>query len=225
MELPTSKSARVTDLKKFIVQIYGQPKAGKSTFASKFDNALFICTEPGHKFLEVYGGDHVHKDWSEIRDTVMRLCKEDHDFQTVVIDTVDNAYEFCSQWVCKQKGIEHESDEGYGKGWTAVKKEFKGVINALANRGFGLVFISHSKLGELESKGVKRPFVDNSLSNSAKSFVNGLSDFIFYCYMDDDGNRLMRTKANLNVNAGDRSGKLPEVMPMDYEQLIEELGK
>lgn len=225
MELPKKKSETVKDLKKYIFQIYGEPKTGKSTFASKFSHAMFICTEPGHKFLTVFGGDHVHTSWEDIRDTVTRLCKEEHDFETIVIDTVDNAFDMCSRYVLKQRGIEHESDEGYGKGWTAVKKEFKSVIDALASRGFGLIFISHVKQLEREIKGIKRPFIDNSLGNSAKNYINGLCDFIFYGFIDDEGNRLVRTKSNINTNAGDRSGILPEVMPLDYEVLKKELSK
>jgi hypothetical protein len=205
--------------------IFGQPKSGKSTFASNFEDALFIATESGLKFQTVYGGQHTHSDWNDVKDTVRRICTEDHPFQTIVIDTLDNAFEFCSKHVCKELGISHESDEGYGKGWSAVKKEFKTVIDAIANRGYGVVFISHSKQSEREVRGVKHPYTDNSLTNSAKSYANGLSDFIFYAYIDDDGNRLFRTKGNLNINAGDRSGILPEVIPMDYENLKAELNK
>lgn len=225
MELPTKKSEPVRDLSKYIFQLYGEPKAGKSTFASHFKQAVFICTEPGTKFLTVYGGDHVHKNWDDIKDTARRLCTEDHEFETIVIDTADNAFEMCSKYVLKKEGIQHESDLGYGKGWTAVKKEFKSVIDTLASRGFGLVFISHVKQLEREYRGVKRPYLDNSLSNSAKSYINGLCDFIFYCFLDDDENRLIRTKGNLNINAGDRSGILPEIMPMSYEVLEKELSK
>lgn len=227
MELPTKKSEATRDIKKYIFQIYGEPKAGKSTLASHFPEALFIATEPGHKFLSVYGGgaDQIHKNWDDIRDTISRFCTQDHKFETLIIDTIDNALEMCSDYVCKKKGIEHESDEGYGKGWKAVEKEFRKVFNAVANRGFGLVFISHVKESEREIRGVKRPYINNTLTGKGQKFINGLSDFIFYAFIDDDQNRLLRTKANLNVNAGDRSGILPEVMPMDYEVLKAELNK
>lgn len=225
MELPKKKSEPTKCINDYIFTIYGEPKAGKSTFASQFQDTLFICTEPGHKFLNVFGGDNIHKDWNEIRDTVERICKEEHDFKTIVIDTADNAWSFCSEYVLKKKRIEHESDEGFGKGWTAVTKEFRKVMNALANRGFGLVFISHSKTSEREYKGIKRPYIDNSLSTGAKSYINGISDFILYAYINDSGERQLRTKSTLNINAGDRSGILPEIIPMDYKILEQELQK
>lgn len=225
MELPTAPSKPVTDIKRYIFQIYGEPKAGKTTFASKFPGALFILTEPGGKFQSVFGGDNIHKDWTEVKDTIRRLCTEDHQFETIVIDTIDNAVEFCAEQVCKENGWSHESDGTYGKGWKAVEKEFKKVINALANRHFGLVFISHVKESERETRGIKRPYINNTLTGKGQKYINGLSDFIFYAFMDDDENRLLRTKANLNVNAGDRSGILPEIIPMDFEILKKELNK
>lgn len=225
MELPKTKSKLKKNIIDYIFTIYGEPKAGKTTLASNFEKALFIMTEPGAKLQKIYGGEKVHKNWNEIRDTVQRICTEEHDFKTIVIDTVDNASSFCSDYVLKKKKIEHESDEGFGKGWTAVKKEFQSVINALANRGYGLVFISHSKQSEREFRGIKRPYTDNSLSSGAKAYVNGLSDFILYAFVDDDGKRYLRTKATLNINAGSRSGNLDDVLPMDFKTLKGQIEK
>lgn len=216
-ELRMEKSKKVKEVTEYIIQIYGEPKAGKSTFASNFPDAYFICTEPGHKFLEVYGGDIIHKDWNEVKDTCRHLAKGDHPFKTIVFDTVDNAHEFCSKHVNKTRGIEHESDEGFGKGWAAVQKEFKLVINTLANRGYGVVFISHVSQTERTTKGMKHSYLDNSLSGKARKFINGLSDVILYAHSNDNGDRFLRTKASTTVNAGDRSGLLPEIIEMDYK--------
>jgi len=225
LKLPTKKSEIETDLRKFKFLIYGVPKCGKSTFASNFPNALFICTEPGHKFLKVFGGDHVHATWNDIKETVRNLIKEDHDFETVVLDTVDNAWDMCSKHVCKAENISHESDADYGKGWSAVTKEFKLVFNELANRNYGLIFISHEKTMEKETKGLKRSFTDTTLGSAARKYIHGLCDFIFYGYIDDDGKRWLRTKSNDNFNAGDRAGTLPEILPMDFNNFKTELTK
>lgn len=229
MKLPTAKKPASIDITKYKFLIYGEPGAGKSTFASKFPDALFVPTEPGLNFLECHqitdddGNPKVIRTWDEFCEVVRILCTTQHQFKTIVIDTIDNAFEFCSLHVLKSRKIEHESDEGFGKGWGLIKREFTKVLNFLANSGFGIVFISHEKSSEREENGVKRPFIDNSMSNQAKTYVNGLVDFIFYCYLDDNENRLMRTKASLNINAKDRSGKLPVIMPMDFDTLTTKL--
>lgn len=231
MKLPTKKKPRETDLREFKFLIFGSPKAGKSTFASHFPDALFIPTEPGLKFLECNvitdddGNPKIAKNWKEIVEAVKLICTTDHQFKTVVIDTVDNAWDFCSRHVLAQRDIEHESDEAFGKGYTMVKREFSGLINQLANHGFGLVFISHEKAGEREDRGVKRTYIDSSMGASAKSYINGLCDFIFYTYRDANGKRMMRTKASPNINAGDRSGVLPEIMPLDFQELFKALNQ
>lgn len=229
MKLPTAKKPRETDVSKYKFMIYGEPGAGKSTLASKFPDAIFIPTEPGLNYLEVFtitddeGNPKVIKNWTEFTNAVRMLCTVKHQFKTVIIDTVDNALEFCAIHTIASRGIEHESDEGFGKGWGMVTREFKKVVNHLANSGFGIVFISHEKTSEKETKGIKRQVTSTSLSGQGNKFINGLVDFVFYCYQDNDHQRMMKTKATLNLNAKDRTGHLPPTMPIDYDNLILEL--
>lgn len=229
MRIPDRPKPVETDLSMYKFLIYGAPKAGKSTLASKFPDAIFIATEPGLNFLEVNtmtdddGNTKVMKNWTEFCQAVRLICTEEHKFKTVVIDTIDNALELCALHVLKSREIEHESDEGYGKGYNLITREFKKVFNHLAARGIGIVFISHEKTQEKETKGIKRIYTDSSLNNSGKNFINGLVDFIFYCYQDNEHKRWMQTKATLNLNAGDRTGHLPATMPLDFPTLEKEL--
>lgn len=228
MKLPVTKKPRVTDLRKYKFLIYGEPGAGKSTFASHFPDAIFIPTEPGLNFLECAtitddnGEPMIAKSWTDIKDAVRMLCTETHPYKTIVIDTIDNAWEFCSLHTLKELNLKHESDGSYGSAYGAIKREFTMVINAIANSGYGLIFISHVRDQDVEEDGVKRRLINNSLPTQAKNYINGLVDFIFYCALHD-GKRMMRTRANERVTAKDRSGQLPEVMELDFSQLIKTL--
>jgi len=225
MKLPTEKSKIVNDMNCYIFQLYGDPKVGKTTLASKWPDTLFICTEPGHKFQEVYGGDHIHETWDDIRETVGNLRKGNHEFKTVAVDIVDNAWDMCRSYVQRKLGIKHESeDKGYGRSWDMVTSEFKSVFRGLVNGGMGVIFISHSEVGTRSDNGVDRQYMDNSLKAKPRKFINGLCDFIFYCHTDTNGKRLMLTKGNPNINAGDRTGVLPERMAMDFDKLKEYLS-
>lgn len=223
MKLPTSKSTPARRIQDYTFLIYGQPKAGKTTFCSHFDGALFIATEPGHKFQEIFKVDP--QNWTDVLMITKNLLETEHNFKTIIIDTADNAYKMCADYIKKKYKIDHESDLGFGKGYSFVKDEFMRVINALAQKGFGIVFISHASTREIEENGVKRAVTDSTLSGSASKTISGLCDFIFYVYVDKDGQRRFRTKGSPALNAGDRSGQLPEVMPLDFENLKKEITK
>lgn len=229
MKLPTKPKQREIDTRKFVWTVAGEPKCGKSTFASKFPNAIFLATEAGTKFLEVNqitdddGAPVVLKTWKEFVEAVKMICTTQHDFASVVIDTCDNAYEMCARHILAENGWKTESEGEWGSGYSAVKREFKRIIDNLLSSGLGVIFITHVKQTEREDRGVKRMFVDTSLPSGGRAYVNGASDFIFYCFRDSKGNRLMRTKANENFQGGDRSGLLPEIMPLDYELMIKYL--
>lgn len=229
MKLPVAPRKREIDTRKFVWTIYGSPKAGKTTFASAFPDALFVATEAGTKFVEVNqitddnGEPTVIKSWQEFKAAIKMIITTQHNFKTIVIDVVDNAADMCTRYVNAENGWNHESEGAYGMGSALIKREFKTVIDALLTSGLGVVFISHEKQGEKEDRGVKRQFTDVSLGNAFRNYITGASDFIFYCFRNSKGERLMLTKANDNVNAGDRSGKLPPVMPLDFDKMIEAL--
>lgn len=226
MKLPVKPKSKEIDTRKFVWTIYGAPKCGKTTFASHFPDAVFLATEAGTKFLELNqitddnGEPVVIKTWQEFKQAVKLLLTSEHPFKTIVIDTADNAGDLCTRFINAEQGWNHESMGEYGKGSALIKREFKMVVDALLASGMGVVFLSHEKESEKEERGVKRKFTDLSLGNSFKGYIAGASDFIFYGFRDQNGKRMLRTKATPNINAGDRSGALPEVIPMDFKEMI-----
>ncbi len=234
MPLPKARSGIEPNYLKKIYLIYGEPKAGKTTVAAAFgddkDNkVLFFPTEPGHKFQSIYKyaindkGDAPFK-WEHFQECVKELATTEHQFKCVVIDTVDNLFSWCGDYTNAKNDIQHESDLGFGKGYAAIKKEFERVINFLGQRDIGIIFISHAKSEEKEINKRKLTAIGPTLGNTGSKVVRGLSDYILYFYQDSDGRRLIRTKGSESIVAGDRSGKLPEIMPMDVKKLVEALN-
>jgi len=224
--LPTEPSKPVTELGKQTILLYANPKLGKSTFASKSPGALFFECEPGLNHLEVFKVPTYS--WEAFLEACKLIAKGDHNFKTIVIDTVDNAFKMCSDYVCAKHGIEYEGDMGHGKGWALVKNEWHRVLTRLASLPYGLILISHAIDKTIETRTGEYTKTTPSLPDRARNVVLGLVDIILFgdsvAKKDAAGNvtieRVLRTKPHPTYEAGDRTGRLPELLPLDYEQFV-----
>jgi hypothetical protein len=224
--LPKSKTKPKASLNDLTALVYGPSKIGKSTWCSHAENALFLATEPGLNALEVFEAPITC--WDDLLQACAEIAEGKHDFKTIVIDTVDNAYRMCADYVCKKFKIEHESDLGYGKGYALINNEFQRVLNKLAFLPYGLILISHSHERDIETRTGKHTRIVPTLPDKARKLVTGLVDLILFCDLDmktgDDGKpmyqRVMRTKPSPNYDAGDRTGRLPEMIPLDFPTFL-----
>jgi len=220
--LPKEKTPKKTDPADQTVLLYGAQKLGKSTMCAQADGALFLATEPGLNHLEVF--QVAISDWEEMLAALAEVAKGDHPFRTVIIDTVDNAYKFCTQYVCAKHGVKHPADLPYGKGYALVNNEFHRVINKLAQLPYGLIMTSHAQEREVETRDEKYTRTTPTLPEGARKILLGFVDIILFCDLepqtDTEGkttyHRVLRTKPSKHFEAGDRTGKLPAVLPMDY---------
>jgi len=227
MLLPTAKTPPKPNLADLTVLTYGPTKIGKSTWCSHAENALFLSTEPGLNSLEVF--QIPIRSWDELLTACGEIAEGNHEFKTVILDTVDNAYRMCAEHVCRKFKVEHESDLGFGKGYALTNNEFQRVLNKLAFMPYGLYLVSHSQETEIETRTGKYTKIVPTLPEKARKIVMGLVDMILYCDIETaagpDGKspirRVMRTKPSLYYEAGDRTGRLPEVIDLDYARFIE----
>jgi len=225
--LPTQRTKPITDLTKQSILLYGCPKAGKSQFSSNFPEAIFFECEPGLNHLEVFKVPTGN--WEDFLAACKLVAQGDHPFKTIVIDTVDNAFKFCSDWVCAKHNIEYEGDMGHGKGWALVKNEWHRVLTRLASLPYGLILISHAQDKTIETRTGEYTKTQPSLPDRARNVVLGLVDMILYVdavpRKDAAGNvtidRVMRTKPHPTYEAGDRTGRLPDILPLDYDAFVQ----
>jgi len=224
--LPTSKTPPKQDLADLSVLVYGRPKAGKSSFCSHADGALFLATEAGLNHLETYQVPIAS--WNDLLDACAEIAKGEHDFRTIILDTVDNAYRFCSEYICQKHHIDHESDLGYGKGYSLVINEFTRVLTKLSLLPYGFYLVSHAQDIEIETRSGKHIRTVPTLPEKARKVVLGLVDMILFVdfepYTDEEGEaqnrRVIRTKPSTTYEAGDRTGRLPDTLPLDYSAFL-----
>jgi hypothetical protein len=225
--LPGAKTAPKPNLADLTVLAYGQTKIGKSTFCSNADGALFLATEPGLNALDVFQAPI--QTWDDLLAACAEITEGKHPFKTVIIDTVDNAYKFCADYILKKFKIEHESDLGYGKGYALINNEFQRVLTKLAFLPYGLFLISHAKEIEVETRTGKYTRIVPTLPDKARKIVLGMVDMVLYCDLEQSAGecgeqrmrRVIRTKPSLYYEAGDRTGRLPETLDLDFSKFFE----
>lgn len=223
MALAKEPSKITTDYKSLNVAIVSAPKVGKTTLASKLgEGVYFAATEKGHDFVSIMKSDiHV---WSDFTSLVKDLAAEKHNYKHLVIDTMDNLYQMVSDYVCEINKVKSISDIPYGGGYTAAKKMLVKELTYINTIGLGITFITHEKMVEVKKDSITWTAMRTSLSQSIEETILGMCDLILFCHFDKSNQRVMRTKPNKHIQcAGDRSGKLPEIMPMDAELIFKHL--
>ena len=214
-------------LSKQVILIYGRAKVGKSTFCSHFEKPFFIATEAGLGQLEVKKVNC--NNWKTFLEACKAIAEGNHGYKTIIVDTIDNLVDFCSESVCKDNGVNHPSELPHGKGWHLVTYELRRAITKLASLPYGLVLVSHSVKEEIETKIKKYSRWTIFVSGKNKNIFLNMSDIILFVdsKIGSDGEevRLIRTKPSMNWEAGDRSGRLPAEMKLDYKELVKYFEK
>lgn len=132
--------------------IYGTHGIGKSTVASQFPRPIFISTEDGIDGLDVTSFPKA-KHINEVVENIKTLIKEEHNFKTVVLDSVD--------WLVEPLIVEdveatHDEKElAYGKGQMLVAESFREILQGMdalrRKRDMNVVLIAHANIVKFDS--------------------------------------------------------------------------
>lgn len=222
--IPTSKSKPKEMFEEFLTLIYGAPKVGKSTFCSGLDSPLFLDTESGLNSLDVY---KINIDsWETFKEAYKELKaqKGKLPFKTLVIDTIDNLWQMCSDYICKQNKITHESELEWGKGYAMIKREFNVALAAYRQLGLGMIYTSHAEMREIATRVGKYSKAEPTMAKRCADAILPSVDFILYVESQDQGDgtekRVIHTKPSKYWNAGDRLGVLPEEIELDAKAFM-----
>ena len=131
--------------------IYGGHGIGKSTLASKFPAPIFISTEDGLDSLDVTSFPRATK-VTDVVGNIKTLIKEDHEFKTVVIDSVDWLID--PLIVSSVESTHDAKDLAYGKGQMLVAEEFREILQGLdvlrVKRRMNIVLLAHAAVVKFE---------------------------------------------------------------------------
>ena len=226
------------DMRGYSVFFYGEPKSGKTTTAVKFPKHLLLAFEKGYNAIPGAMAQPINS-WSEFK-KVLRQLKDPEvhkQFETIIIDTADVAYDYCVKYVCDNApradggfGVDSVSDIPYGKGYGMVSKEFDDNLRSIVQMDYGLVMISHS---------IDKTFTDEpgkefnrivpTLDRRAKNIVSRMVDIYGYArgVTEADGTNVTKLflRGTPRFEAGSRFKYTPDYIDFSYQNLVEAVSE
>lgn len=195
------------------VLIYGNAGVGKSTWASHWPKPVLIQTEEGSHGLDIEAFDLV----TSIEDVIQHidaLKTEDHEFETLVIDSLDWLEPMIWQRVCQQGSKENIDDFGFGKGFMLAAEKwsaFTGMLTELSRaKQMHIVLIAHeAKMTIKDPRFGAYDQFSPKLEKKANAIIcEWCDDVLFATYpiatKSDPTNTNKKQVRNLAVSAGDR---------------------
>lgn len=227
------------------VVIYGPQKIGKSTLAAGAPAPIFIQTEDGLSSIEV---PHfpLAKSFQDVLDAIGALYSEKHDYQTVVLDSIDWLEPLIWQHLCAKHGQTNIEGFGYGKGYTLAASEWQMILdglNALRNeRGMAVILLAHHEIKRFDAPD-SEPYdrYQIKLHKAAGALVQEWADVIGFANYQvitkkeevgfdkkvtrgiGTGERLLHLSARPAFVAGNRYG-LPDQIPLRWDEFLKALS-
>lgn len=206
------------------IGVYGPPGVGKTTLAAGAQAAVVIPVEDGAGRIDVARFPRPQK-WADILDAIDVLRREQHQYKTVVVDTVDAAEPLCWAHVCEAAGKPDIESFGYGKGYVIANDQWRTMLARLealqAERGMGVILVSHAAirtfhnpLGEDYDRWTLR------LKEGAAALIKDWCELVGFAAHEDfvkgqkassSGRRLLRVQHNAAYEAKSRFDIPPEI--------------
>jgi len=138
--------------------IYAEQGLGKTSLAAEFPRPVFILTETGIPKgldVDVMGGRQLVS-YGEIKEAMISLLTEKHDYLTVVFDSAGPLERLIQAEVCARNSWKSIEQPGYGKGYKECDylwAEFMDGVKRLRETGMAVLILAHSELERVDEPG------------------------------------------------------------------------
>lgn len=241
MALPSTNRVEVGKTSKKKIWIYGLPFSGKTTFADQAPTPLNLNTDGNVKYVtmprlaikdEVTVEGRITKRkfaWEIFKEAISDLEKGS-DFETIVVDLLEDTYESCRLYMYDQLGITHESDDSF-RAWDKVRTEYLSNIKRLLNLDYNIILISHEDSSKdlTKKSGDKVTSIAPNITEKVSKKIAGMVDLVARLVVDGD-KRTLNFKSDEVVFGGGRlQGVKTTEIPLSWDALCavydEAIGK
>lgn len=233
MILPSNQRREIGKVEKRVIWIYGAPFCGKTTFANEFPDPLMLNTDGNIKFVDApyiaikdeitVNGRITDRNfaWAVFKDVIAELEKKQNDFRTIIVDLLEDTYEYCRLFMYAKLKIEHESDDSF-RAWDKVRTEFLSTLKRLINLDYeNIILISHVDTSKDITKkaGDKITKISPNLNEKCANKVAGMVDIVARVIAEDDKHTL-NFKTSEVIFGGGRLHVKTEQIPLKLSELM-----
>jgi hypothetical protein len=214
--------------------VYGTDGVGKSTLCSHAPNPVFIGAEKGTEQLDVARFPQTES-ISELLAQVRALQTEKHDFDSVVLDSLDWVEPLIWKAVCEEGKVEtiEQYAGGYGKGYVRALDLWRTLLKELSvlNEKMHVLLIGHAQIKSFQDPELPTAYdrYQLKINDKAAALVREAADAVLFARFETElvktngktraygeGNRIMYTESRPGWDAKNRFN-LPFCMPLDWK--------
>lgn len=130
------------------VAVYGEPMAGKTTFAGKSDKPLFLSFDGNAKLAGYNAVTPTNK--SDVISVIEQA--EEYGYKTIVMDTVEDMAKLLETEILEKYNADNlkTANGGYGAGYSEFNNNFTEIVNLLSRSELNVYYLLRARQTEDE---------------------------------------------------------------------------
>ena len=207
--LPKEKVKAKVENPRFLI-IFGKPKAGKTTLASKLDNNLIVDLEGGSEFLEVLAVQaRSVKDLGDIANAIREEIKSTgkKPYKYITLDNASRLEEICLSYAATlyrqtPMGKNYSGNDvrtlPNGSGYMYLQQAVRKVIDMFRDLCDNFILIGHLKDKMINKEGEELSEMSLDLVGKLANIICGEADAVGYVYRK-------KNETHISFEGGDNS--------------------
>lgn len=167
------------------IGLYGPDGVGKTSFAAEAPSPIFLGTDDGLGLIDA-AAFPIPKTWADVKASVSELISADHEYQTLVIDTVNGLEVLLWNHLIKEDRVAsiEEVGGGFGKGYVLASEQWVEFLNDLKRlrQKMNVILLGHAQIKSFEDPHQNERFDRYLLkmNEKAASLVREAVDCFFF---------------------------------------------